>query len=283
MTNDDSKKETQDLYLKDFIELALNNIKIILLCFFVSVFISVFYALSLDKYYKSNLVMISSSPINSGNMSSIIGNFFGSQSQSDSSLTVSSEEAMAVLTSRRFIEIFIENNMLMPILFEDQWDKDSGKWKGDEVSMEEGYQLVSGNLKIGYSKNLVLLSFVWKDAKNSSFIVNSLVKDLNKYMSDIAISESEKSIDYLQNAQQDTSLSGPKIMLNNILERQLYNSMIVNIKEDFAFKIIDPAIPPKHPAGPNRRLIVIIGTFLGTLASILLIFLKSFFKKKFIK
>ena len=280
MVSEDLKKDKKDLYLKDFIEIGLRNIKIILLSFFISSIISIFYALSLEKYYKSDLVMISSSPVSSGNMSSLIGNFLGSQPQTDNSLTVSSEEAMAVLTSRRFIENFIENNALMPILFDDQWDKDSGKWLGEKVTIQEGYELVSGNLKIGYSKNLILLSFIWKDAKTSSFIVNNLVKDLNKYMSNIAIIESEKSIEYLQNAQKDTSLSGPKIMLNNILERQLYNSMIVNIKEDFAFKIIDPAIPPKYPAGPNRRLIVIIGTFLGTLVSILSFFLISSFKKK---
>jgi hypothetical protein len=224
--------------------------------------------------------MIPSSPSSQGNVSSLIGDFLGNSSQSATLSSVSSEEAMAILTSRKFTENFIIEKSLMPILFADQWNNESKKWIGNEVSVREGYELISGALKIGYSKNLILLGFTWHEPENSAYILNNLIIYLNSYLRKEAILESKKSITYLIKAQADTSLSGPKIMINSILENELYTSMLVNISEEYAFKIIDPANVPISAAGPNRKLIVILGIILGIFLSIFIIILKNFFMKK---
>ena len=65
-------------------------------------------------------------------------------------------------------------------------------------------------------------------------------------------------------------------MLYRLIERQTQSVMLANTRQDFAFKIIDPAIIPIHPAGPNRKLIVIIGSMLGLILAIFLGALNNF-------
>ena len=67
---------------------------------------SVFYSLSIDKYYKASVLVVSS--LESSAQSSLLSGIFGSSDQiTVSSSEITSEEALATLTSRNFIERFI--------------------------------------------------------------------------------------------------------------------------------------------------------------------------------
>lgn len=49
--------------------------------------------------------------------------------------------------------------------------------------------------------------------------------------------------------------------------------MLASSNEAYIFKIIDSPIAPERKSGPQRKFILIIGTLLGGLISIIIIFL----------
>ena len=95
-----------------------------------------------------------------------------------------------------------------------------------------------------------------------------MTKAVNNHIREESIEESQRSIFFLETEINKTNLTCSIDMLYRLIEQQTQKIMMANTREDYAFKVIDPARAPINPAGPNRKLIVIISTFLGFLASI---------------
>tara|TARA_B100000212_G_C27382563_1_gene537740 strand:+ start:283 stop:972 length:690 start_codon:yes stop_codon:yes gene_type:complete len=192
---------------------------------------------------------------------------------------VTTEEAAAILTSRRFIENFINDNKLLPILFAESWDKKERKWKLDLDSpptLLDGYELMVDSLEISYDDSLITLELFFASQEEVAEILNSLIFDVNSYIRNRSINESEKNIAFLQQEISKTQLSASRDMLYRIVEQQTQSIMIANTREDYAFKVIDPGVKPIQPAGPNRKLIVIIATILGLVLSCLYVLFSHF-------
>ena len=53
-----------------------------------------------------------------------------------------SKISLSILTSRRFLESYIEEKNLLPILFKDEWNSEENDWLTDEPpSLFDGYDL----------------------------------------------------------------------------------------------------------------------------------------------
>lgn len=70
----------------------------------------------------------------------------------------STAQALATLTSRRFINDFIAENKLMPVLFADKWDVTSKTWKvkspSDEPTMGTAYETFKNILVVNSDKKM---------------------------------------------------------------------------------------------------------------------------------
>ena len=217
------------------------------------------------------------SALESSTQSSLLGGLLG---RNDTIVVpkgkVTTEEATATLTSRRFLENFIEDNNLLPILFSDSWDNKEKKWKpglDSDPTLLDGYELIVDSLDISYDDSLITLEFFFASQDQVAIILNSLVSSVNSYIRNSSINESEKNIAFLQQEISKTQLSASRDMLYRIVEQQTQSIMLANTREDYAFKVIDPGVEPIQPAGPNRRLIVIIAFILGlTLSCIFVLF-----------
>ncbi len=222
------------------------------------------------------------SSLESSSQSSLIGGLFGSSDDLNfTSGKITTEEAEAILTSRRYLENFIIENNLLKVLFPLSWDNQAGKWKEEieEVpSTLDGYEMLSNSLEISFDKSLVTVELTLHDADNIAVILNNLIKGVNSFIREDSIVDSGKNISFLQKEINKTILSDSKDMLYRLIEQQTQSIMLANTREDFAFRIIDPAMEPIHPAGPNRRLIVIIGSILGFIFSSSFVLLLNFIK-----
>ena len=56
--------------------------------------------------------------------------------------------------------------------------------------------------------------------------------------------------------------------------------MLANVREEYAFKIIDPAVVPDMRSKPQRRKIVILGLLLGVVFGSLLVLVKDYYVKQ---
>ena len=53
-----------------------------------------------------------------------------------------------------------------------------------------------------------------------------------------------------------------------LIERQTKTVMLANVRDEYAFKVIDPALAPERPIWPKRRLTVALGMVLGAVIGV---------------
>ena len=182
------------------------------------------------------------------------------------------KEALAIFQSRLFIESFITREDLMPKLFYQNFDEEDLSWISDEIpSLKDGYEQILSSLKIGLDGSLITISLKSHDPDLAADIVNSMTKAVNNHIREESIEESKRSISFLEAEINKTNLSGSIQMLYRLIEQQTQTIMVANTRQDYAFKVIDPAVAPEHPAGPNRKFIVIISTFIGFIGSLFIV------------
>ena len=55
--------------------------------------------------------------------------------------------------------------------------------------------------------------------------------------------------------------------------------MLAEVKDEFAFKTIDPAVVPEEKTGPKRALICVLATLLGGMLGVALVLLRFAFRE----
>ncbi len=136
---------------------------------------------------------------------------------------------------------------------------------------------MKSHYSIGYDKRDGIVTFTmnWDDPKLAAKYANSFVSSINNYIRDDEILEAEKSIDYLKKEIEKTTLVDIKNVLNSLIQEQLQTIMLANVREDYAFKVIDPAMVPKTKIKPQRRQIVILGFIFGLILASLIVFIRE--------
>jgi uncharacterized protein involved in exopolysaccharide biosynthesis len=196
-----------------------------------------------------------------------------------------------LMTSRKFIGDFIERRGLMPILMAaDSWDPltqllsydqndylpDSKEWVRDvdpprtpEPSRLEGYEefmsilTVSEDRETGY----VTVAINHLSPVVAADLVTWLVSDVNELVKNQDVLEAEKSIEYLHEQVKNTALSELRVGFFELIQSQTETIMLAEVRPEYVFKVIDPAVAPEEHSWPNRLLIVLAGFILSFLSA----------------
>tara|TARA_Y100001951_G_C11151181_1_gene189290 strand:- start:56 stop:652 length:597 start_codon:yes stop_codon:yes gene_type:complete len=113
--------------------------------------------------------------------------------------------------------------------------------------------------------------------------VDKLVKTINDEMRSRELIEAKKSIDYLTDQINQTNIADVRTMLFSLIEEQTKTLMLANVRDEYIFKTIDPAVVAERKSKPRRSLVVFSMTILGFFLSILIVFLiRLFFSKKYV-
>jgi uncharacterized protein involved in exopolysaccharide biosynthesis len=187
------------------------------------------------------------------------------------SATGETAAALATLESRALIETFIEENKLLPVLFSPRWDEHGRSWLISDPSeiptLHDGYDQFRKILTVVEQKKtgLVKVMIDWRDPGLAAVWVNDLVTRANRMLRDRAIQESEQHLDYLNAELGKTSVSELRQSLFSLIEAELKRAMLAKGNDQYAFKVLDPAIVPNKRHSPKRRQIVVIGFAVGLL------------------
>ena len=191
-----------------------------------------------------------------------------------------SAEAIAALKSRDFARSFIEDFELVPVFFHEQWDAASGAWLGDDPEdfpeIRDAIKYFHENvLKVseGRDTGLVTLAVEWTDPDVAAQWAEQLVGRLNERLRDRALREAETNIAFLQGELARTNVITLQQSIGRLLESELQQLMLARGNEEFAFRVIDSAAPPKDRVRPNRALIAVVGTMLGGMLAVFFVFL----------
>ena len=71
-----------------------------------------------------------------------------------------------------------------------------------------------------------------------------------------------------------------KNMLFNLIEEQMKTVMLAETRDEYVFKVIDPAIVADVKFKPKRSLIVVLGVFVGMFLAIMAIIIRRLFRNE---
>jgi uncharacterized protein involved in exopolysaccharide biosynthesis len=278
--------EEDEIDLLELIRTLLQSWKLIVSITIISTGLAVTYALLAPEVFKAESLLAHTQEGKSGTSSSI-GQFGGLAAMAGISIPSGSntEQVIATLESRKFLTLFINNNKLLPVLFEDLWDAAKNAWilesDQDEPSPNDGYSALGNAITIDEDKKsgLITLSISWRDPEIAAQWANDLVKQLNEQLREQAIQDSKKRVGYLEQELAKTTLKDMRDVLYNLLESEKQKAMLANVNEDFALEVIDPAVAPEVREKPKRKLIVALGGVCGGFLGIFAVFFLQFLKK----
>jgi uncharacterized protein involved in exopolysaccharide biosynthesis len=115
---------------------------------------------------------------------------------------------------------------------------------------------------------LVTLEITWSDPKAAAKWANDLVRMTNEVLREKAITESERRLKYLREQAEQTAVLNLRESIYNLIEGEVNRQMLARGSDEYALKVIDPAIAPESSSWPNPLLWAIAGSFLGALAAL---------------
>jgi uncharacterized protein involved in exopolysaccharide biosynthesis len=91
---------------------------------------------------------------------------------------------------------------------------------------------------------VVTLEIVWRDPRQAADWATDLVSRLNQRTRDLAVKESQDSLDYLNEQVAKTEIMEVRSAMFGLIEHHINRIMMAKIRSDYAFKVIDPAVAP---------------------------------------
>lgn len=305
-TNQFSKPTSEDeIDLKELFNAIWKGKWTILListCFAIT---SIVYALLQPDIYKASVVLApASSETGAGGLSKLAGQFGGLASLAGINLGGGSADktalALEVLKSRKFIEEFISKNELaVPLIAVENWDRINDKLIYDselydvqtqkwirEVSFPqsvipsswETYEAFSKIFSVSQDKDagMVTMTISYYSPELATQWLTLLVKELNETMRVQDSKEAQNSIDFLTSKLEKIQLADMQNVFYQLIEEQTKTIMLAEVSDEYILKTIDPANVPDRKDKPKRALVVVLGTMVGGMLSVLIVLIRYF-------
>jgi uncharacterized protein involved in exopolysaccharide biosynthesis len=244
------------------------------------------YALLATPIYRADVLMLPAEGDVTGSGSSLLNQFGGLASLAGVQLPSvggNKAEAIALMKSRAFTDAFIQENALQPVLFADEWDAQTHQWKvssdGKHPTLRRAFKLWDTKIRSvqeDKKTGLVTLTIEWTDREQAAKWARQLVDRLNAVMRERAIEDAERSMRYLNKELEGTNIVGVQQAIYRLIEQQLKAVMLANARQEYAFKIIDPAVVPDEDqrVSPKRKIIVLLSGLAGGLLGVLIVFMR---------
>ncbi|HEY2682955.1 MAG TPA: Wzz/FepE/Etk N-terminal domain-containing protein [Steroidobacteraceae bacterium] len=165
-------------------------------------------------------------------------------------------ERAAVLNSRELVNEFVKRYNLTAELNGDK--KGLGEW--DAV---EKFKRIVLDIHEEKLKETTTITVEWKDPAVAAQWANEFVALANEQLRNRAIQESTRNIDYLNKQSQKTADVEMQHAIFDLIEHETKTLMLANGRTEYAFTVIDPAVPAHIRSSPHRTVMVLSGLFIG--------------------
>ncbi|WP_085298067.1 GNVR domain-containing protein [Cognaticolwellia mytili] len=296
----------KEVTLSEIWHVVYTNKLIVILIVSLFAISSIFYSISLPNLYRSEVKLMSAGE-SAGGLSSLAGGLGGLASMAGISLPGGGGEktalALEVLQSRMFLTDFVNKyKILVPliagkgtndkgeiIINNKLYDSDSNKWiraviapKPVIPSSEDIFVRFKQIMVVNKaSKNgIINITLEFFDPKIAQYWLTLLVKEINLAIKERDKKEAEQSITYLKGTIQDIENATTRQAFYQIIEEQMRTLLMTNVRDEYVFKVIDPATFPEVKASPKRALICIIATLAGFVLALMFVLIRHFNAKK---
>jgi LPS O-antigen subunit length determinant protein (WzzB/FepE family) len=262
-----------DLSLVALLRFLGRNKKTVLLAMIVAALGGIVLAFNLTPKYRADVVV---APAEGGGSVGDMGGLGGLASLAGINLGggtgKKTQEALEYLKSRVFATGFIQRHSLMPVLFAKKWDSSKKQWRDPPDAP---------TIAQGVNKFLKEVTLIVED-KHTGMITaaewaNEMVAEADSALRERAISEQNRSVDFLRSEAAQTNTVEIGTAISKLTETELKNAMVARTRDAYAFKVIDPAVPPdpRDRYSPNKPLIVATAAFIGLMLGIIIAAIRS--------
>ncbi|WP_394229071.1 Wzz/FepE/Etk N-terminal domain-containing protein [Shewanella colwelliana] len=270
---------------------------------------SVIFAIMQPNIYKSEALLAPASEEQGGGLSALASQFGGLASMAGINLgggggVDKTQMAIEVMKSRQFASDFIQKHQLLPDLMAaekwnmaenaviydaDLYDVSANKWVREvkapfkpEPSMQEAYKEFTKVVSVNSAKDtgMVTVSVEHLSPVIAQQWVTWLVEDINKVMKERDVAEANRSSEFLNKQIALTNVADIRSILYKLIEEQAKTIMFAEVRDEYVFKTIDPALIPEEKAGPKRALICVLGTMLGGMLGVMFVLIRHFVRKE---
>ncbi|MGZ6276070.1 MAG: hypothetical protein ACXWMI_08175, partial [Syntrophales bacterium] len=194
-------------------------------------------------------------------------------------------------------EKVIERYQLLPVLFYKEWDTEKKDWKRGTslnplvyVGMRkdtgvpdvwDGLRTLDSIVKVNQNikENIIIITVDYYDPVMAAKMVEYFLTALTDHMSSEARRVATINQKYLEEQLGKTADPLIKQKIYNLIAQQLETSMMAEVKENFAFKVIDPPMVPDMKIKPKRIQMALLSFVVSIFIGVFLAFLMEHFER----
>ncbi|MEK7850353.1 MAG: Wzz/FepE/Etk N-terminal domain-containing protein, partial [Deltaproteobacteria bacterium] len=308
-----------EINLLDYWRVVWKRKVLIILTGFITVISTIIYTLTLTDIYQSTAIItpISSKEGGGGGLS-VLAQQFGGLPGISLPGSSSASEIVNLLKSNILREKVIERYNLLPVLFYEKWDDEKKDWKkGDKSGFTlnplvliqkvviavkpktqnpklkiqdqnngiptvwDGLRMFNGIVKISNNAkdSAITISVEFHDPEMAEKMVEYFLATLTDHMSGEAKRVARTNRKYLEEQLWATTDPLIKQKIYNLIAQQIETSMMSEVKENFAFKVIDPPKAPDKKIKPKRAQMVMISFVTALFAAVFMAFFLEYIEK----
>jgi uncharacterized protein involved in exopolysaccharide biosynthesis len=230
----------------------------------------------------------------------------------------SSSDIVNLLKSNILREELILGNNLLPVLFYKKWEAKNKMWKKDEGGFSwnpltyiskftaghtfvgprvmtkkksnepelwDALRSLDNIIKVNRDNkdNTITITSDYYDPEMAAKFLDLLLVTLTDHMSSEARRVATINKKYLEEQLQATADPFIKQKIYNLIASQIETSMMTEVKENFAFKVIDPPRVPDKKIKPQRAQMVMLSFVVSLFIGVFIAFLLEYLEKMKLK
>jgi|OpeIllAssembly_1097287.scaffolds.fasta_scaffold01947_4 uncharacterized protein involved in exopolysaccharide biosynthesis len=176
--------------------------------------------------------------------------------------------AAATLRSRSLAEEFVRKHQLLPELLRGS-SKPPTLWLG-----VERFRRKVLSIREDSRTQLITVGVAWTDPADAARLANSYVSMADELLRARAIEDATRNIEYLNRQIAATTVVEVQRVMYKLVETETKTLMLANARREYAFTVVDPAVPPELRHYPRRTAMVVIGAIAGLLLGIAAVVLR---------
>lgn len=255
----------------------------------VGVVVALVAALTMTPIYRAEVVVaeVSSGGNGQTTTSALLRQFGGLSNLAGVNLrglAGNQNDGRTIVRSRTFVEQFIMEQRLMPLIYADLWDEAAQDWNAD-VNRAPAYWQGANRFREDVffiveddQSGLLTLAIEWEDPEIAANWANQLVELANDVSRKQDITAADVNIAYLNEQIELTNAVELERVLYNLVETEQKTLMLANARAEYLFQVVDRAVVPISAAKPNRLFLLILGAFSGGFLGLVIVVGRSMAK-----
>ena len=256
-----------EINLLDYINILARHKNLIIITVAITVVATAIISFLSPKIYEAKAVIMPVAQSQEPSGMSAVALQFGITTNQ----TSNTSELFSLLQSNILMERVIIKNNLVPVFFGEE-----AKGKKENELIWDGIRYLKNSIyKVRDNKRdgIIELSVEFKDPEMSASILTGILAELTDYMSSEAKRVADTNKNYLESLIDKNSDPLIKQKIYALIARQIEVSMMAEVKENFAFKILDPPKIPDRKMRPHISMNIMLSFIISLVGGICLAFI----------